>query len=87
VVRVKLERVENGVAMRTPEVVGKTDRLPQVGYRFLMTAPSLDPAEDHRLVCTSPVVEIPQTEISMTWWRITFRTENSTYRLTTIREE
>jgi hypothetical protein len=91
-VRVKLERVKNGVALRTSEVVGDatlafsqdlTEFPVYVGQRFRMTAPPLDPAALIPVVETSPVVAIIETqEPDGTGWQVVFQTENSTYRLT-----
>jgi hypothetical protein len=81
--RVKLERVKNGVALRTSEVVGDAEFPVYVGQRFRMTAPPLDPAASIRVVETSLVVAIIETqEPDGTGWQVVFQTENSTYRLT-----
>lgn len=82
--RVKLERVKNGVALRTSEVVGAAETLPIIGEKFIMTAPPLDPeAGNMRLVATSPVVGYNDAHAGTgASWQITFRTENSIYRLT-----
>jgi hypothetical protein len=84
--RVRLERVKNGVALRTSEVLGEAGELPRVGEKFLMTAPPLDPtAGNMRMVLTSPVVAIFADYDAVEADSITFQTENSTYRLTRLK--
>jgi hypothetical protein len=82
--RVKLERLKNGAALRTSEVLGETGDLPRVDDRFLMTAAPRDPeAGNMQMVLTSPVVAIVNTDfIEGEAWSVVFQTEGSTYRLT-----
>ena len=87
--RVKLERIKNGVALRTSEVVGDAGEMPEVGKRFLMTGAPLDPtAGNARVVVTSPVVAlIQQDDPAGDPTTITFQTENSVYRVTQLPSE
>lgn len=82
--RVKLERIKNGVALRTSEVIGEAGEMPEVGKRFMMTGQPLDPTVgDTRLVVTSTVVAIVgQDEPVGDPTTVTFQTENSMYRVT-----
>lgn len=85
--RVRLERVKNGVALRTSEVLGEAEDLPRVGAGFLMTVPPLDPtAGNVRMILTSPVVALIDTSfIEGEPWDVLFVTENSNYRVTRLK--
>lgn len=83
---VKMSKVANGAALRTNEVEGITNELPQVGKRFGLVGKSLTPGGIARLVETSPVVELDQDTIltkteagSSRSDQFTIKTENSVY--------
>lgn len=79
--KVKLERLENGSALRTSMVVGVADDLPEVGQRFSMYGEPLDPTVgDTRVVTTSLVKSVER----VSRWVEEFKTENSTYKLTVL---
>ncbi len=77
--RIRLERVTNGAALRTTAVEGVAKRLPRTGRRFTMLSEDvLTPGASVRLVETSEVRAVRARQDQS----IEFDTENSTYRLT-----
>ncbi len=81
--KVKLTRVTNGSALRTNEVVGVTDQMPEVGLRFVMFAAPITEGAIGRLVETSPVKELVGSfgQVDEKPMMVLFETENSTYRI------
>jgi len=76
-VKVKLTRISsNHRNLRTDEVVGETEDLPEVGHLFIMTAPPLDPANAIRSIVTTPVRVCERIGDEFD-----FHTRNSHYRL------
>lgn len=80
--KVKLERLANGGALRTSVVEGVADYLPEVGRRFSMYGESLDPTMDTRVVSTSLVKSVTICERYPTVYEV--KTENSIYKLTVL---
>jgi hypothetical protein len=70
---VKLTRLQsNHSRLRTSEVIGFCDEMPQVGKTFQMISEPLEQSKGFRLINTNPVTEINGDE---------FKTCNSTYRI------
>jgi hypothetical protein len=73
-----LERLESSHRhLRTDSITGMFAEPPRAGVSFSMVGESLTPEMDLRLVITSPVLDVEIDAMSYT-----FRTRNSTYRLT-----
>ena len=75
--KVTLERIKNGVALRSDAITGYTTNLPETGKSFQLVAESATPGADGRFVTTSTVQSIEQTEHTYL-----FRTLNSVYHVT-----
>lgn len=82
--KIKLTKLSsNHSYVRTTEVVGECEELPQINTVFIMTGPPLDPiAGDTRLIATTPIKSIKESIDNV----IDFKTENSHYQVEIIDE-
>lgn len=78
----RLTRISsNHNRLRTNEVVGWGEKIPEVGEPFTMTAPPLDPEAGFRYVTTSPVKSVAPIKNDDAVVGYLFNTENSTYQV------
>lgn len=78
-IQVQLSRLSSSHQnLRSSEIIGEIDRLPQVGKPLLLVGAPLDPEASVRLIETTPITEIRHhtEEGSLEFW-----TRNSHYGL------
>ena len=85
--KVKITKVVNGSAMRTPSIVGKLAQTPTEGEPVIVISKGLDVEGSVRLFQTSPARKIralpvsSEAEITAQEDKVLIETENSTYLL------
>ena len=80
--KVKLTRLAGGEALRTTEVIGTTDKLPEVGQQLVLIGAPIEGTFDARWVNTSPVVSFEE----VTTGRIIVTESGSQYLLEVLKK-